>query len=316
VIRRADGSAEEVLSADLVIDALGRGSRTPAWLETLGYRPPAEQRAPIGLGYATRTYRVRPGALDGDLAVLAGPTPAYPRSGVLAMLEGDRAMLTLSGILGDHPPTDPDGFLAFTRSLHHPDIYQAIRDAEPLDNPVAYRFPASLRRHYEHLAHFPGGFLVIGDSVCSFNPVYAQGMTVAAMQALTLRRHLKHRAQPQPRRFFHDIAKVIDAPWDIAVGGDLAFPGVEGRRTPKIRLLNAYIAALQAGAAHDASLATAFARVAGLVDRPETLLHPRVLLRVLRHRLREPTRRRAATPSPRADVVDRMPARQTGPPRH
>jgi 2-polyprenyl-6-methoxyphenol hydroxylase-like FAD-dependent oxidoreductase len=288
LLRRADGSAEETLGADLVVDTMGRGSRTPTWLEALGYEPPQEDRVRVDLGYATRRYRLAPDALGGDLASLHGPTPAHPRGGALARLEGDQWMLTLMGLLGDHPPTDPSGFLAFARSLQFTDIYQAIRQAEPLDNPVAFRFPMSIRRRYERLARFPEGFLVLGDSVCNFNPIYGQGMTVAALEALTLRSHLQRHPKPQPRRFFREIARVIDTPWDMATGADLAFPRVEGRRTHKLRMASTYIAQLHAAATRDARLASAFVRVSGLVDRPEALLRPGVALRVLGHRLRLP----------------------------
>jgi 2-polyprenyl-6-methoxyphenol hydroxylase-like FAD-dependent oxidoreductase len=281
-VHRADGGAEEVLGADLVVDATGRGSRTPIWLEALGYARPETEQVRVGLGYATRTYRLPPDALDGDLAVLDATTPDHPRGGALLRLEGDRWMVTLAGMLGDHPPTDPDGFLDFARSLRFPDIYQAVRDAEPLDDPVAFRFPASVRHRYERLDRFPDGLLVVGDAVCSFNPIYGQGMSVAALEALTLLRHLQRGAVPQPRRWFRGLARVVDVPWDIAVGGDLAVPGVQGRRTLKIRLVNAYIARLHAAAAHDASLASTFVRVAGLVAPPQTLLRPKVALRVLR----------------------------------
>ena len=287
-VSRADGSAEEVLGADLVVDATGRGSRTPIWLEALGYARPETEQVRVGLGYATRTYRLPPDALDGDLAVLDATTPDHPRGGALLRMEGDRWMVTLAGMLGDHPPIDPDGFLDFARSLRFPDIYQAVRDAEPLDDPVGFRFPASVRHRYERLDRFPDGLLVVGDAVCSFNPIYGQGMSVAALEALTLRRQLQRGAVPQPRRFFGDLARMVDVPWDIAVGGDLAVPGVQGRRTLKIRLVNAYIARLHAAAAHDASLASTFVRVAGLVAPPQTLLRPKVALRVLRAGLHPP----------------------------
>ena len=282
VLRRADGSAEELLGADLVVDASGRGSRTPGWLETLGYPRPEREEVQIGLGYATRTYRLPPDALDGTLAILDAATPQLPRTGALQRLEGDRWMLTLAGILGDHPPTDPDGFLEFARSLRFPDIYEAVREAEPLDDPVGFRFPASVRHHYERLDRFPSGFLAVGDAVCSFNPIYGQGMSVAALEALTLRRHLKRGIEPQPRRWFRDLARVVDVPWDMSAGGDLLFPGVPGRRTLKIRLLGGYLSRLHAAAADDAHLATAFIRVAGLVAPPQSLLSPGIALRVLR----------------------------------
>jgi 2-polyprenyl-6-methoxyphenol hydroxylase-like FAD-dependent oxidoreductase len=282
VLRRADGSSEEVLGADLVIDATGRGSRTPLWLEALGYaRPPTEQ-VRIGLGYATRTYPLPPDALGEDLGVLHGTTPEHPRGGALLLIEGGRWMVTLAGMLGDYPPTDPDGFLAFARSLRFPDLYEVIRDGEPLDDPVPFRFPASVRHRYERLPRFPGGLLVVGDAVASFNPIYGQGMSVAALEALTLRRHLARGVEPQPRRVFRDLARVVDVPWDIAAGGDLVFPGVQGRRTAKVRLGNAYLDRLHAAAAHDARLASAFMRVAGLVAPPRSLLRPGVAVRVLR----------------------------------
>jgi 2-polyprenyl-6-methoxyphenol hydroxylase-like FAD-dependent oxidoreductase len=282
VLRRAGDGAEEVLGADLVVDATGRGSRTPTWLQALGYARPDEEQVRVGLGYATRTYRLPPDALDGDLAVLDATTPEHPRGGALLLLEGDRWMVTLAGMLGDHPPTDPDGFLDFARSLRFPDIYETVRDAEPLDDPVPFRFPASVRRRYERLPRFPDGLLVMGDAVCSFNPIYGQGMSVAALEALALRRYLEQGAEPQPRRWFRDLARVVDVPWDIAVGGDLAVPGVQGRRTLKVRLVQAYIARLHAAAAHDASLASAFVRVAGFVAPPQSLLRPGVAVRVLR----------------------------------
>ena len=282
LLRRADGSAEEALGADLVVDATGRGARTPAWLEALGYPRPEREQVRVGLGYASRIYRLPPDALGGDLAVLHAATPRHPRAGALQVLEGDRWMVTLAGILGDHPPTDPVGFLDFARSLRFTDIYQAVRDAEPLDDPVAFRFPASVRHRYEKLDRFPDGLLVMGDAVASFNPIYGQGMSVAALEALALRRHLEHGTAPRPRNWFRELARVVDVPWDIAAGGDLVFPGVQGRRTAKVRLVNAYLARLHAAAAHDADLAGAFLRVAGLVAPPGSLLRPGVAARVLR----------------------------------
>jgi 2-polyprenyl-6-methoxyphenol hydroxylase-like FAD-dependent oxidoreductase len=282
LLRRADGSAEEVLDADVVIDAMGRGSRTPAWLASLGHQAPVEEHLTIDLGSTTRTYRMRPDALGGDWGSLQGPTPTSPRGGALARIEGGRWMVTLFGFLGDHPPTDPDGFLGFARSLAFPDIYDAIHVAEPLDEPVALRFPASVRRRYDRLTDLPEGLLPLGDSVCSLDPVYGQGMTVAGLQALSLRDHLRHGRLQDPRRFLHDSARVVDAPWTMVLGGDLALPGARGPRTRRVRLASTYVARLHAAAAHDERLATAFVRVMGLVDPPAALLRPSVVGRVVR----------------------------------
>ena len=126
------------------------------------------------------------------------------------------------------------------------------------------------------------GLVVMGDAVCTFNPIYGQGMSVAALQALALRTHLQRHARPQPVRFFRQIGRIVDVPWSMATGGDLAFPNVAGHRNMQMRVLNGYLAKLFAGAAHDPRLGRAFLRVAGLVDPPQALLAPGVAARVLR----------------------------------
>ena len=289
VIRRADGSAEEVLHADLTVDATGRGSRTPRWLESLGYRRPPEQKVAADIGYATGTFRLRPGALGEDRAVIMPPAPGQTRGAGLAAIEGDRYILTLMGILGDHPPTSPEGFLDYAKSLQRPDVYEAICDAEPLDAPVAYRFPASVRHRYEQLSQVPDGLVVTGDALCSLNPVYGQGMGVAALETLVLRSHLEAGLEPDPRALFRDMARAIDVPWDMAAGADLAHADVVGDRTAKIRIGNAYIPRLHKAAAHDTKLAITFLRVAGMLDSPANLFRPDIVLRVLSHTARHPT---------------------------
>jgi 2-polyprenyl-6-methoxyphenol hydroxylase-like FAD-dependent oxidoreductase len=293
VVRRLDDSAEQTVTADLVVDATGRGSRTPTWLEMLGYPRPPVDRVQIGIGYASRTYRLVPGLLGGKLGILNAPTPDHPRGGAIAIIESDRFLVTLFGILGDHPPTDPAGFADFAATLQFPDIGEALRDAEPLDEPVPFRHPASVRHRYERLPRFPEGLLVMGDAMCTFNPVYGQGMSVAALQALALRAHLQQHTTPRPVQFLRQTGRIVDLPWNMATGGDLAFPKVAGSRTMQMRVLNRYLTKLLAGAAHNPKLGRAFLRVAGLVDPPQALLAPGVVARVLRPR---PGRSRSAPP--------------------
>jgi 2-polyprenyl-6-methoxyphenol hydroxylase-like FAD-dependent oxidoreductase len=284
LLRRADASAEEVLDAGLVVDATGRGSRAPAWLKALGFGQPEVDRVRVDVGYVTRRYRLPPTGLDGDLACIHGPAPDRPRGGALARLEGGVWMLTLFGLLGDHPPKDREGYDAFARSLHFSDVYDAVAGAEPLDGPAAYRFQANVRRRYERMHRLPEGFLVMGDALCSLNPIYGQGMTVAALQALALRDHLTPGTGPRCRHVRRALARVTDGPWEMALGADLAVPGVEGRRTLRRRIAGAYVTRLQATAAHDPAVARAFMRATGLVDRPEAMLRPAIALRVLRPR--------------------------------
>ncbi|TYB96877.1 FAD-dependent oxidoreductase [Micromonospora sp. WP24] len=285
---RTPNADAEVLDADLVVDATGRGSRTPAWLDELGYQRPEEERVKVGLAYTTRHYRTRPEMFDGVQSINPVASPAHPRGAFLGQVGTDLCILSLTGLLGDYPPTDPQAFLEFARSLPVPDVYEAVRDAEPLDDPVSFRFPASVRRRYERLLRFPDRYLIIGDAFCSFNPVYGQGMSVAAIQAMTLRSHLRTGRPPSSSPFFADLSRVIDTPWDISAGGDLDFPAVEGRRTLKVRVGNAYMARLQYAATEDPEVTTGFMRVAGLVDPPHALMRPAMMRRVFRHAIRRP----------------------------
>ncbi|WP_020670872.1 FAD-dependent oxidoreductase [Amycolatopsis nigrescens] len=288
VRRRATGSAEELLAADLVVDATGRGSRTPAWLEEFGYGRPEEERVKVGLAYTTRLFRSTPEMFDGVQSINPVASPAHPRGAFFGQVGKDVAILSLTGILGDHPPTDQAGFLEFARSLPVPDVYRGVRDAEPLDDAVSFKFPASVRRRYERLDRFPARLLVLGDALCSFNPVYGQGMSVASIEALKLREHLRRGTVPEPGAFLRDMARVVDIPWEISAGGDLDFPGVEGKRTLKVRAGNAYLARLQYAATKDASVTAGFMRVAGLMDPPTALMRPAMMARVFRHAVRRP----------------------------
>ena len=289
---QAKGSRPEVLEADLVVDATGRGSRASAWLESLGYQRPPEEKVKIGLAYTTRHYELNSDPFNGDLAINPVATPQHPRGAFYSRLTNNdnHAELSLTGLLGDHAPTDPEGFEAFAKSLPVPEIYESIRDAKPLTEPVTFRFPASTRRRYENLTRFPERLIVTGDAVCSFNPVYGQGMTIAALDAIALRDQLE-RGVPQPLRFFRQIAKHIDAPWAVAAGGDLSFEGVEGKRTLRVRLENAYTSKFLAAAEHDPRLTTLFMQVAGLVAPPTVMMRPSTLVRVFW------PRRKAAAPA-------------------
>lgn len=281
--RRAEGSVEEVLDADLVVDATGRGSRTPVWLEELGYERPQEDRVKINISYTSRTYRLPDESiLNGDLSINPVASPAAPRGAFFSRIEDGKCALSLTGVLGDSAPTDPDGFLEFTKSLPVPDIYDVVRNAEPLSDAVVFRFLASVRRRYERLTRFPRGFLVLGDAACSFNPAYGQGMTVAALEAVTLRDHLA-RGVLEADGFHRDISRVIDVPWDMSVGGDLGYPEVEGPRPLKVRISNAYVAKVHAAATRDPEVTRAFMRVAGMVETPTALMRPSMMLRVLRN---------------------------------
>jgi 2-polyprenyl-6-methoxyphenol hydroxylase-like FAD-dependent oxidoreductase len=300
-VRDREGDEEEVLPADLVVDTTGRGSRLPGWLAEFGYERPEEQRMKIGLGYSTRHFRLPVGLLGTDLAYIVVQTPSHPRGAVFAREHllpdgGERYTLSLNAHLDHRPPADPDGFLAYAKTLPVPEIHEAVRDAEPLDDVRAYQFPATQWRHYERLTRFPAGLLAMGDSVASPNPVYAQGNTISAVEALVLREHLSRGGEPDPRGFFAGITGIIRSAWDINIAGDIGHPGIESPVDLKTRMASAYLPLVQRAAVHDAGLTDAFLRVAGLIDPPTILMRPDRALRVLRLSRRPAPRR--AEPSP------------------
>jgi 2-polyprenyl-6-methoxyphenol hydroxylase-like FAD-dependent oxidoreductase len=282
ILRKEDGSAEETLAADLVVDATGRGSRSVAWLQELGYAAPEEERVRVGVGYSTCILRRQAGDLDGKMFAIVGASPPNRRVGVVLPMENDRWMVTLAGYLGEFPPTDLPGYVDFSATLPSPEIHGLLRSAEALTDPLPYRFPASQRRRFERLKRFPTGFLVIGDAIASFNPIYGQGMTVAASEALLLGECLDGRPERLWRTFFKKAGRFVDSPWQIATGADLAFDEVEGPRNAQIRLVNWYMKRLHPAASRDPKVALAFQRVINLVDPPPTIMAPRTAWRVLR----------------------------------
>jgi 2-polyprenyl-6-methoxyphenol hydroxylase-like FAD-dependent oxidoreductase len=291
VLRRRDGSVEETLDADLVVDATGRAGRALRWLDELGFERPPESELHIGLVYATRHVRLPDGVLGDDRVVVIGPQPGRTTGMYLAQQEHGWSILTVFGYGEAAPPRDAAGFIDFVRAVAPSDLVPALERAEPISDIFTHKLPSSLRRRYEDLRRFPAGFLVFGDALCSFNPIYGQGMTVAALQAMALQRELE-RGRVDARRFFRAASRPVGDAWDLATGSDLALPEVEGDRPAKVRFLNAYVDRVMRLAETDERVARAFLRVIGMLDRPSALMRPGVALRVAwagrRHRSTTP----------------------------
>lgn len=285
VIRRRAGSAEEALLADLVVDVSGRGSRSPVWLEDLGYGRPPEDIVKVGITYTSCLYERRPADMPGVNALVSAAAPEASRAGVLLSQEGNRWMLTVASYLGEQIPLDHAGFREYARGLSAAAFYEVIKDAKPLGDPVPHKIPSNLRRRYERLSRFPAGYLVMGDALCSFNPIYGQGMSVVAMEAQLLGDCLAEGEAHLAKRFFRQAATIIDIPWSMAVGNDLRFPGVEGPRTFITRFLNWYVDKLHYAAHRDAIVSAAFLRVLNLLAAPASIMHPSIIWRVVRGNL-------------------------------
>jgi hypothetical protein len=196
--------------------------------------------------------------------------------------EDDSWIVSAGGFLGDDAPDNDQGFLAYLATLPTAEIHDVVARAEPLSDYRRYRYASSVRWRFEKLARFPENYLVFGDAICSFNPIYGQGMTVAAQEALTLHQCLLAGSNHIARRFFRAAAKIVDIPWDIAVGNDLRHPQVKGARPPMLRFINWYIGKLHLAATSDSALATTFLKVVNLMIPPPSLLSPAIAWRVWR----------------------------------
>jgi 2-polyprenyl-6-methoxyphenol hydroxylase-like FAD-dependent oxidoreductase len=305
---RADSGSdpfEEAVPANFVVDASGRGSHAPQWLAALGYAPPQETMVNSFLGYASCWYQ-RPDSIQGDWKglLIGSLAPHIARGGGLYPAEGDRWIASLGGVGKDYPPTDEHGFLEFARSLRSPILYEAIKDAQPLSAIYGYRRTDNQWRHYEHLEHWPERFVVLGDAVCTFNPIYGQGMTVAGLGALTLQTCLREHRRRHPdgdlsglaHSFQQQLAKINATPWLMATGEDFRWPTTQGgtpdRRT---RLMHKYMDHVIMLSVRSPSTFKVFVEVVHMVRPPTALFQPRILLRVLRHALAsrsQATRRR------------------------
>ena len=205
---------------------------------------------------------------------------------VLAPLERNRWIVTLVGRHGEKPPADRDGFLAYAQRLRTPTIYDAIKKAEQLGEIVRFGFPASFRRHFDRLEEFPRGMLPFGDSICRFNPVYGQGMSVAAQEARLLHEVLqRHAAEPEPLAglapaFFAEAATLTETPWALAATPDLAHPKAEGQRPEDLDQALEFTEGLFRLASRDAAVHKLFVEVLHLIKPQSVLRDPDLVERV------------------------------------
>lgn len=298
---RRDGAAPETtLTADLVVDASGRTSHAPRWLTELGYVAPAETTVNAFAGYTSRIYR-RPVHLRTTWKALYSMVspPHFTRGGVILPMEGDLWQVTVMGMAKDYPPTDEAGLLAFLRGMPSSRMYEALKDAEPLTAPYGYRQAENRMRYYEKLPRYLENFLVAGDAVYAFNPVYGQGMTVAAMGSQTLEQCLQtqHRRHPDgdltglAQAYQRQLAQTIADPWQMATGQDIRWPGAEGGLQPDAvtRLIQRYLDRVLRTMPHNPVVAEAFYHVQNMLKPPTSLFHPRVLWQVLRQPLPQVT---------------------------
>jgi 2-polyprenyl-6-methoxyphenol hydroxylase-like FAD-dependent oxidoreductase len=277
----------ETLAADLVVEASGRSYLAAGLLQSIGRPRPDETSIGFDITYATGVFAVPGDAPTDWKAVMTLDPPAQGGlAAVMAPVEHNRWIVTLVGRHGVKPPGDRDGFLAYARQLRTPTIYDAIKGARQLGEIARFGFPASVRRHFDRLEEFPRGFLPFGDAVCRFNPVYGQGMSVAAQEACLLHGLLQGRANEPDAltglalAFFSEAAALIETPWALAAVPDLAHPKTQGERPEDLEQQLEFGEALNRLAAQDGAVHKLLMEVLHLLKPRSALREPDLVERV------------------------------------
>ncbi|MGL5063631.1 MAG: NAD(P)/FAD-dependent oxidoreductase [Microcoleus sp.] len=282
---------EEDLQADLVVDASGKVSQTPKWLQKIGYLPPEETVINAFVGYATAIYEKSDRLGDKSAVFVTAAPPDRTRGGGIFPIEGNRWLVTLGGGDRDYPPTNETGFVEFARTLVTPIIYDAIKDAKPLTSIYSYRGTENRLHHYDRLTKYPDNLVIVGHAVCAFNPVYGQGMTVAGLDALMLDECLQKQRSRYPegdltgfgRQFQKKLAKLHTIPWTFAISQDSRYRGSTGAK-PSLatRLIIEYMELVLKALVNDAKVCQAFLEVLHMIEPPSILFHPRIAVKAIK----------------------------------
>lgn len=305
VLPQEDGSAPELLRADLAVDATGRGSRLPQWLADAGFPTPTVEESGLQVSYTSGWFpRTRE---DRDKVItIAGRPPDGIRGGGATAVENDCWLVTLVGLRGERAPTDPDAFVDYAATLPGPEIHGLVRDRELLSDLVHMRFPTGRRIRHDRMERLPDRLVVVGDAMCSFNPVYGQGITVAAHEALALADCLTSGTRGIASRFFQATRRLVDDAWDLARGLDASYLPDQAASQSRAQRLAAQLQRQTLHAAsQDPVVARHFLQVVSMERRPTTLLRPDVLLRVLapRPEAGEPTTVPPPTRSAASEII-------------
>lgn len=283
------GGTEEILQADLVVDCSGRGSKTPLWLEAIGLSKPPTTMVTVNIGYSTAFFRVPDKTgIDWQAMLILSQPPKGTRLGACFFVENGELQVTLGGQFRDYPSDDQAGFMEFAASLEHPELFRTIQHAIPTSSISTYRFPAHLWNHYERLKNWPSNLLVLGDSLCSFNPIYGQGMSVAALEAQVLHGCLAEASSRVDgtsklrNRYFQAVSCVVKAAWAMATGADLAYPQAEGQRPFGQAVILGYLGEVIALSCSDKRVLTVWNQVTNLQRPLSALFAPSIAARVMR----------------------------------
>ncbi len=282
-----EGAEEKTLSADLIVDCSGRGSKLPGWLEANGLQKPSTTTITVNVGYSTQYFRI-PNAenFNWRALLIVGQPPNITRLGAGFFVESGEFQLTLGGMFRDYPPDDDAGFLKFAESLQHPALFQAIRNAKPSSSISTYRFSAHLWNHYDRLKDLPENIFVLGDALCSFNPIYGQGMTVAALEAQVLQKCLTKNGAGAVKKlrdnYFRGVSSVVNAAWAMATGADISYPQANAPKPFGHSAISRYLNSVISLSCYDQKALTVWNQVTNMQRPLPALFAPAIAGRVMK----------------------------------
>jgi 2-polyprenyl-6-methoxyphenol hydroxylase-like FAD-dependent oxidoreductase len=265
VVNRESG-VEQPLEADLVVDAMGRSARTPAFLDQLGYGRPPIERSLANASYSSQLVRIPAGVIDEKMTFVI-PEAERQTGGAFSVYEHDTWIFTVARLAGSEPPDSLAEMLSLAAEFAPPAVLSALQQGEPLGDVTVFRYPGGTWRRYDKMPRFPAGFLVFGDAICSTNPIYGQGMTVAALEAVLLRECLSEANGDLSRRFFGAAAGLIGPLWSSNQFNDIFMANGSGRESIPEQLLD-FREEVLAAAEHSPVLTEKLFRAMNLIDPP------------------------------------------------
>jgi 2-polyprenyl-6-methoxyphenol hydroxylase-like FAD-dependent oxidoreductase len=270
-------------AVDLVVDASGRAIPTLSFLDCIGSPKPKQTEIGVDVGYASAIFEPSDASRDWMGLFHFGMPPGEGRGALIFPIENGGWMVSIGRRPSGEMPSDIESLVVYTRTLRTPTAWEALRTAKPVTDVARYGFPASLRRHFHEL-DLPRGLVPIADSICRFNPLFGQGMSVAAMEAITLGKLLAaRRSSPNPLNglgadFLAEIQETLEAPWGVAIS-DFAYAHTTGERPPDLAQRLQYSKALLSLAAQDADVHRLMVEVSQLMKPQSALGEPAIVER-------------------------------------
>ncbi len=268
---------------DLLIDARGLASNLTTELEKKGYDLPEIEKVQVNVKYTSCLFP-REDKFK-TLININTKAPFNSKHGTLQPIERERMILMVQGRDHDETPKDAESLIEYTRHLESPEIYEVVKDLTPLTEIRHYGIPFVRWIHYERMNRFPEGLIPLGDSICRLNPVYAQGMSSASIQAQILDRLLSQTNRKSIwKPYLRRVAKAIKTPWELTVTEDFKFPDTKGIPPKLPAFLVTYFDRLNRAANFDPVVYRAFLKVLNMISKPTILFLPNILWRVWRLR--------------------------------